>query len=80
MQRFEVQYRNGPEGAPVVVVEIKASMRRNEREGVTVEKVFKAEIQTTENRVGVIIPAYNTALTQTLTQLNSWVVSLESSK
>ncbi|NBB15560.1 ABC transporter [Caulobacter sp. SLTY] len=77
VQRFEVQYRNGPEGAPVVVVEIKAAMRRNERDGTTVEKVFKAEIQTSDNRVSAIVPAYNTALTQTLTQLNSWVVSLE---
>ncbi|HYE47021.1 MAG TPA: ABC-type transport auxiliary lipoprotein family protein [Caulobacter sp.] len=75
VQRFEADYRAGPEGPPTVVVEIKASMRRNERGGATVERVFKAEIPTTENRVGVIVPAFSSALTQTLTDLNSWVVA-----
>lgn len=76
VQRFEVDYRNGPEAAPTVVIEIKAAMTRNMRDGDTVERVFKAEVRAADNRVSAIVPAYNTALTTTLTDLNSWVVGL----
>ncbi|MBI1407865.1 MAG: ABC transporter [Caulobacter sp.] len=77
VQRFEADYRNGPEGAPTVVIEIKAAMRRNVRDGETIEQVFKAEVRAADNRVSAIVPAYSQALTRTLTDLNSWAVSLK---
>lgn len=75
VQRFEADYRNGPEGAPIIVVEIKVALTRNVRDGKTFETVLKTEVQATENRVGAIVPAFDSAVTKTLTDLNSWVVT-----
>lgn len=75
VQRFEADYRNGPEGAPVIVVEIKAAMTRNVRDGQTYETVLKTEVQARDNRVGAIVPAFNQALTKSLGDLNTWVVA-----
>lgn len=75
VQRFEADYRNGPEGAPVIVVEIKAALTRNVRDGQTYETVLKTEVQARDNRVGAIVPAFNQALSKSLTDLNSWVVA-----
>jgi len=73
VQRFEVVYGADPEGAPTVVVEIKAAMKRNERGGQTFERVFRADIQASDNRVSAIVPAFNKGLDQTLGDLNSWI-------
>lgn len=75
VQRFEADYRNGPEGAPVVVVEIKVALTRNVRDGQTFETVLRSEVQAGDNRVGAIVPAFDQALTKSLTDLNSWVVA-----
>lgn len=75
VQRFEANYRNGPEGAPVVVVEIKVALTRNVRDGDTFETVLKTEVQANDNRVSAIVPAFNSALTKSLTDLNSWIVT-----
>ena len=75
VQRFEADYRSGAEAAPVVVVEIKVALTRNVRDGQTFETVLKSEVQAGDNRVSAIVPAFNQALTQSLTDLNSWVVA-----
>ena len=75
VQRFEADYRNGPEGAPVVLVEIKVALTRNVRDGQTFETVLRSEVQAADNRVSAIVPAFNQALTKSLTDLNSWVVA-----
>jgi cholesterol transport system auxiliary component len=80
VQRFEADYRNGPEGAPVVVVELKVAMTRNVRDGATYETVIRTEAQASANRVSAIVPAYNKALTKSLTDLNSWVVTTHTEK
>lgn len=80
VQRFEADYRNGPEGAPVVVVEIKVALTRNIRDGDTYETVVKTEVQASENRVGAIVPAFNSALTRSLTDVNSWIVATDAAK
>jgi cholesterol transport system auxiliary component len=73
VQRFEAVYSGDPEGAPTVIVEIKAAMKRNERGGQTFERVFRAEVKAGENRVSSIVPAFNKGLDQTLGELNTWV-------
>jgi cholesterol transport system auxiliary component len=73
VQRFETVYKGDPEGAPTVVIEIKASLARNIRDGQTADQVFRAEVPTTENRVSAIVPAYNTALTKVLGEMADWV-------
>lgn len=75
VQRFEADYRNGPEVAPVVLVEIKVALTRNVRDGQTFETVLRSEVQAADNRVSAIVPAFNQALTKSLTDLNSWVVA-----
>lgn len=73
VQRFEAVYRGDPEGAPTVVVEIKATLARISRDGETRDRVFKAEVPAAANRVSAIVPAYNAALTAALTELVNWV-------
>ena len=73
VQRFEAVYRGDPESAPTVVVEIKATLARNSRDGEILDRVFRAEVPAAANRVSAIVPAYNTALTAALTELVNWV-------
>ena len=75
VQRFEADYRNGAEAAPTVVVEIKVALTRNVRDGATVETVIKTEVQASDNRVGAIVPAFNQALTKSLSDVNGFVVA-----
>jgi cholesterol transport system auxiliary component len=75
VQRFEADYRNGPEGPPVVVVEIKVALTRNLRDGQTFETVVKSEVQASDNRVSAIVPAFNQALTKSLADVNNWVMA-----
>lgn len=71
--QFETDYRAGPNGAPIVVVEIKAVMTRNTRDGQTVEEIFRAEAPAGSNNVGAIIDAYEAALGKSLGDLVGWV-------
>lgn len=80
VQRFEANYRNGAEAAPVIVVEIKVALTRNVRDGPSYETVLKTEVQASDNRVSAIIPAFNSALTKSLTDLNSWIVTTHAAK
>jgi cholesterol transport system auxiliary component len=73
VQRFEAVYRGDPESAPKVVVEIKATLARNRRDGEILDRVFRAEVPAEANRVSAIVTAYNGALTSTLTDLANWV-------
>jgi cholesterol transport system auxiliary component len=68
--QFEVDYRAG---APIVVVEIKAILTRNTRDGQTSEEIFRAEAPAGSNNVGAIVAAYEQALGKTLGDLVGWV-------
>ena len=75
VQRFEAVYAGDPEGAPTILVEIRASLSRNERDGETVDRIFRAQVPAKANRVSAIVPAFDAALTSTLTDLTAWVGS-----
>lgn len=74
VQKFETDYRNGPEAPPVVVIEVRAALTRaNVRQGKIEDLIIRKEIPAGENRVGAIVPAYNAALGQVFADLRPWV-------
>jgi len=70
--RFEVVYDNGPKAAPKIVVIVRALVSRTQDRALVGDKTFTAEVRASENRVGAIVPAFNQALTQVLTEMVAW--------
>ncbi|MFZ4606371.1 MAG: ABC-type transport auxiliary lipoprotein family protein [Caulobacter sp.] len=73
VQTFEAHYDRGPKAAPEIVVSVRGVITRNRDRALIGEQVFTARVRAGENRVGAIVPAFNTALTQVLGQLVAWV-------
>lgn len=76
---FEAHYDRGPKGAPEIVVSVRGVITRNQDRALVGERVFTANVRAAENRVGAIVPAFNTALTQVLGQLVAWVNAVDTS-
>lgn len=70
VQTFEAQY-DAPGAAPVVVVSIRARMLELNRT-IAAERRFQARIPTTENRVGAIVTAFDTAVAQVNGEIVEW--------
>lgn len=73
VRSFEVDYVDGPKAAPEVLVEIRAVMTRGGDRALLGDRVFQARIKASENRVGAIVPAYDAANTQVLSEIIAWV-------
>jgi len=74
VQTFETRYASA-NAAPEVVVTVHALLSRNTDRTVVGDKVFTATAQTSDNRMGGIVPAYDEALGDVLDQLTGWVNS-----
>lgn len=72
---FEARYESGPEAPPVVVVEVRASMVSGRARDVLGETAYTVRVPTTENRVSVIVQAFDEAARQALDQTAAWAAS-----
>lgn len=70
---FEAVYDQGPKAAPMVQVTIRGILTTTRDRGVVSDKLFSAKVRASDNRVGAIVPAFNQALSQTLTEIVAWV-------
>ena len=61
-----------PKAAPKIVVIVRALVSRTQDRALVGDKTFTAEVRASENRVGAIVPAFNQALTQVLTEMVAW--------
>lgn len=72
VRTFETRYDQSPKAAPKVVIEISASLTRNDQTLVGT-RTFQGEARAGDNRVGPIVQAYDQALSQALAELVRWV-------
>ena len=73
VRSFETDYVDGPKAAPEVLVEIRAVMTRSNDRALLGDKVFVARVKTSENRLAAIVPAYDQATGQVLSEIVTWV-------
>ncbi len=73
VRSFETDYLNGPKAPPEVLVEIRAVLTRSNDRALLGDKVFVARVKTSENRLSAIVPAYDQATGQVLSEIVTWV-------
>ena len=72
MHSFEARYSGDPKAAPTVVVTVHAMLTSAGDRKVLGDQVFVSRIPASDNRVGAIVDAYNSALTDVMTQIVGW--------
>lgn len=73
VRSFETDYVDGPKAAPEVLVEIRAVTTRSNDRALLGDKVFVARVKAADNRLSAIVPAYDQAVNQVLTEIVAWV-------
>lgn len=73
VRSFETDYIDGPKAAPEVLVEIRAVMTRSNDRALLGDKVFVARVKAADNRLSAIVPAYDQAVGQALSEIVDWV-------
>ena len=73
VRSFETDYLDGPEAPPTVLVEIRAVMTRSNDRALLGDKVFVARVKAADNRLSAIVPAYDQAVSQALSEIVTWV-------
>lgn len=72
---FEARYENGAEAPPVVVVEVRATLLSGRERKVLGETAYTVRQPASENRVSVIVQAFDAATQQALDQTAAWAAS-----
>jgi cholesterol transport system auxiliary component len=70
---FETRYVNGPQAAPTVVIEARASLANVQSRASVGSIMLAAQVPASDNRVGAIVAAYSAATTQVMGQLENWL-------
>jgi cholesterol transport system auxiliary component len=70
---FEARYVNGPDSAPTIVVEVHAALDRTSDRIAVGDRLFRASVPASENRVTAIAAAYDQAVAKVLGELVAWV-------
>jgi cholesterol transport system auxiliary component len=71
VRNFETRYDEGSNRAPTVLVRVRAVLTSADFTK-TAEQVFEAKAPATDNRVGAIVGAYDTAVNDVLGQIVAW--------
>lgn len=72
VRNFETQYDKGAKAAPLIVVRVRAAMTSTTDRGVVGEKMFEARVRAGDNRVTAIVPAYDRAVGDVLSEVVAW--------
>jgi cholesterol transport system auxiliary component len=73
VRRFEARYDNGADFAPTINVEVRAALTRSADRIVAGERLFRASVPASENRVGPIAAAFDKAVAEVVGQMVAWV-------
>jgi cholesterol transport system auxiliary component len=71
IRTFEARYDAGAKAAPTVVVRVHAALTRADQSSVG-EQDFEARVPASDNRVGAIVAAYNTAVGDVVGKIVGW--------
>lgn len=74
---FETRYDNGPKAAPLVVVSVRGVITKTGDRALVGDRVFTASVRAADNRVGAIVPAYDKAVEDVLTELIGWANAVD---
>lgn len=72
VRNFETRYDAGPDGAPTVVVRVRAALARDTDKALGAERVFESRVPAADNRVSAIVGAYDRAVGQVLGEVVGW--------
>ncbi|OYW30407.1 MAG: ABC transporter [Caulobacter sp. 12-67-6] len=73
VRSFETIYTDGPKAAPEVLVQVRGVLNRSSDRVLVGDQVFEARIRASDNRVGPIVEAYDSATGQVLGEVTAWV-------
>jgi cholesterol transport system auxiliary component len=71
VRTFETRYDAGAKAAPSVLIRVHAALTRSDQSGVG-EQDFEARVPASDNRVGAIVAAYNTAVGDVIGRIVGW--------
>lgn len=71
VRTFEARYDSGAKAAPTVVVRLHAALSRSDQSSVG-EQDFEARVPASDNRVGAIVTAFNTAVGEVIGKIVAW--------
>ena len=71
VRTFETRYDAGAKAAPTVVVSLHAALTRADQSSVG-EQDFEARVPASDNRIGAIVAAYNTAVGDVVGEIVAW--------
>lgn len=71
VRTFETRYEHGDKAAPTILVRVHAALTRADQSGVG-EDEFDARVPASDNRVGAIVAAYDTAVTEVIGKIVAW--------
>jgi cholesterol transport system auxiliary component len=72
VQTFEARYDQGTGAAPVVEVIVRAALVRTSDRSLAAEHTFTTSVRASDNRVGLIVEAFDQAVQKTLADLVAW--------
>jgi len=73
VRSFETVYVNGPKTAPEVLVQVRGVLNRSSDRALVGDQVFEARVKASDNRVGPIVQAYDSATGKALGDITAWV-------
>jgi cholesterol transport system auxiliary component len=72
VRNFEARYEDGAKAAPTIVVRVRASLTGTGDRGMVGEKLFEKRVRAADNRVSAIVPAYDQAVGELLSEIVAW--------
>lgn len=71
VRNFEARYLSGPKAAPTVVVRVRAGLTHGTSRDYA-ERTFEKQVAAADNRVTAIVPAFDKAVADVLTDVVAW--------
>jgi cholesterol transport system auxiliary component len=72
VRNFEARYDRGDKAAPLVTVRVRATLTRNKDRELVSDRIFEKQVRAGDNRVSAIVPAYDKAVADTLSEIVAW--------
>ena len=72
VRNFETRYDQGPKAPPEVVVRVRGLLVPSKGGPEVTEKMFERRVRAGDNRVSAIVPAYDRAVAEVLTEIVAW--------
>ena len=72
VRNFEARYEHGAKAPPTVLVRVRATIVQNADQKLVSERIFEKQVTAARNRVTAIVPAYDKAVAEVLSEVVAW--------